>query len=339
MSGIENANGHKPLSLAHLVDPNIGRATRPDPADYGFELPDVLRAVVQLRSSAPEDAFSSSYLGTEREGNAILVGEDNLFLTIGYLIAETEHIVLGSDRTGATRAQVLAYDYETGFGLLRGGSSLGAQPIALGDTAALKEKDWLVAAGRGGLENAIKAQVVSKREFAGYWEYLLDEAIFTAPPHPHWSGAALIDDQGRLVGLGSLFVQDAVSGGGPSAGNMFIPIDLYKGTVDDLLRFGRRPGPSRPWLGIYSIEALGRVLITSISERGPCAGSGIEAGDVVLSVNDADVGSMAEMYRRIWGIGPAGSTVAFKLLRDGEELTIEVVSADREALMKNPRAH
>ena len=339
MSGIEQANGHKPLSLAHLVDPNIARATRPDPAEYGFELPDVLRAVVQLRSRAPEDAFSSSYLGTEREGNAILVGEDNLFLTIGYLIAEADHIVLGSEEAGVTRAQVLAYDYETGFGLLRGEAALGARPIALGDTAALKEKDWLVAAARGGLENAIKAQVVSKREFAGYWEYLLDEAIFTTPPHPHWSGAALIDDHGRLAGLGSLFVQDAAPGGGPSAGNMFIPIDLYKTTVDDLLRFGRRPGPSRPWLGIYSIEAMGRVLITSISERGPCAASGVEAGDVVLAVNDADVGSMAEMYRRIWGLGPAGATVTLKLLRDGQVLSVEVVSADRETVMKNPRAH
>ncbi len=339
MSGIEQANGHKPLSLAHLVDPNIGRVTRPDPADYRFELADVLRSVVQLRSQAPEDAFSSSYLGTEREGNAILVGEDNLFLTIGYLIAEAEHIVLGSEQTGATRAQVLAYDYETGFGLLRGGSALGASPIALGDTAGFKEKDWLVAAARGGLENAIKAQVVSKREFAGYWEYLLDEAIFTAPPHPHWSGAALIDGDGRLVGLGSLFVQDAAPGGGPSAGNMFVPIDLYKETVDDLLRYGRRPGPSRPWLGIYSVEALGRVLITSISERGPCAGSDVEPGDVVLAVNDDNIESMAQMYRRVWGIGPAGSTVTLKLLRDGEVHTVDVVSAERDRVMKNPRTH
>ncbi len=339
MSGIEHANGHKPLALSHLVDPNIGRAARPDPADYRFELPDVLRSVVQLRSQAPEDAFSSSYLGTEREGNAILVGEDDLFLTIGYLIAETDHIVLGSDETGVTQAQVLAYDYETGFGILRGGSSLGARPIALGETGGLSEKDWVVAAARGGIGNAIKAQIVSKREFAGYWEYLLDEAIFTAPPHPHWSGAALIDDLGRLVGLGSLFVQDAEPGGGPSAGNMFIPIDLYKATVDDLLRYGRRPGPSRPWLGIYSIEALGRVLITSVSERGPCAESNVEAGDVVLAVNDTSVGSIAEMYRRMWNTGPAGSTVALRLLRDGEVHDVEIVSADRETFMKSPRAH
>ena len=238
-----------------------------------------------------------------------------------------------------TGAQVLAYDYETGFGLLRGGSSLGARPIEIGETGGLREKDWAIAAARGGIGNAIKARIVSKREFAGYWEYLLDEAIFTAPPHPHWSGAALIDNDGRLVGLGSLFVQDAEPGGGPSAGNMFIPIDLYKETVDDLLRFGRRPGRSRPWLGIYSIEALGKVLITSVSERGPCADAGVEAGDVVLAVNDAAVGSIAEMYRRIWGIGPAGSTVALRLLRDGEAHTVEIVSADRETLMKGPRAH
>ncbi len=339
MSGIEHANGHKPPSLSHLIDPNVSRAVRPDPADYGFDMAGVLRAVVQLRSQAPDDAFSSSYLGTEREGNAILIGEDGLFLTIGYLIAETDHIVLGSDGGEMTPAQVLAYDYETGFGLLRGGSALGAQPIALGETAAVREKDKLIAAARGGPDNAIEAEIVSKREFAGYWEYLLDEAIFTAPPHPHWSGAALIDDRGRLAGLGSLFVQDAVPGAASSAGNMFIPIDLYKETVDDLLRFGRRPGPGRPWLGIYCVEALERVLITSISERGPCAESEVEAGDLVLAVNGVDVGSLAEMYRAIWSIGPAGSVVAFRLLRDGKVLTVEVVSADRESFMKSPRAH
>ena len=339
MSGIEHANGHKPLALSHLVDPAFANARRADPSEYDFDLAAVLRAVVQLRSVAPEDAFSASYLGTEREGNAILVDSDGLYLTIGYLINEAEHVLLGSEDSETTPAQVLAYDYESGFGLLRAASTLGAAPIALGDSSTVREKTWLIAAARGGVSQAIKAEVVSMREFAGYWEYLLDEAIFTAPPHAHWSGAGLIDASGRLVGLGSLFVQDAAPRGGPSAGNMFIPIDLYKDVVGDLLTHGRRPGPTRPWLGIYSVQALGRVLISSISRPGPAAAAGIEPGDVVLAINDGEVTSIAQMYRRLWQTGPAGTTVAMKLLRDADVVRIDVVSADRESLMKNPRAH
>ncbi len=340
MSGIEHANGHKPLALSHLVDPSFASVSRADPAEYDFDLAAVLRAVVQLRSVAPEDAFSSSYLGAEREGNAILVGADGLYLTIGYLINEAEHILLGSEDTEVTAAQVLAYDYASGFGLLRATSSLGAAPIELGDSSTVREKSWQIAAARGGVGQAIKAEVVSKREFAGYWEYLLDEAIFTAPPHAHWSGAALIDSSsGRLVGLGSLFVQDAALHDGPSAGNMFIPIDLYKEIIDDLLTHGRQPGPVRPWLGIYSVQALGRVLISSLSQRGPAAEAGIEPGDVVLAVNDGEVGSIAEMYRRIWQAGPAGATIELRLQRDADVVHIAVVSANRESLMKNPSRH
>ncbi len=339
MSGIERANGHKPPALSYLVDPNFANARRVEPAECGFDLAVVLRAVVQLRAVAPDDAFSASYLGTEREGSAILVGSDGLYLTIGYLINEAEHVLLGAENSETTPAQVVAYDYESGFGLLRAASTLGASPIALGDSATVREKAWLVAAARGGVGQAIRAEVVSVREFAGYWEYLLDEAIFTAPPHAHWSGAGLIDASGRLVGLGSLFVQDAAPRDGPSAGNMFIPINLYKDIVGDLLTHGRRPGPARPWLGIYSVQALGRVLIGSISRRGPAAAAGIAPGDVVLAVNDDEVTSIAQMYRRIWRTGPAGATVALKLLRDAGVVRIDVVSGDRESLMKNPRAH
>ncbi len=339
MSGIEHANGHRPLALSHMADPGFAKVERANPADYSFDLASLLRAVVLLRATAPEDAFSSAYLGTAREGNAILLDSDGLYLTIGYLINEAEHVMLGSEETEVVPAQAIAYDYESGFGLLRAHSALAAEPIGLGDSAAVREKDWLIAAARGGVNQAIRTELVSTREFAGYWEYLLDEAFFTCPPHSHWSGAALIDASGRLVGLGSLFVQDARPGGGASAGNMFIPIDVYKQVVDDLLTHGRRPYPPRPWLGVYSVQALGRVLISSVSARGPAAASGVEAGDVVLAVNGSEVGSIAEMYRRIWRSGPAGAVIDLKILRDSRIVHIEVVSVDRESFMKTPAAH
>ena len=339
MSGIEEANGHRPHGLAHVVDPMFAAATRPDPTKLSYDLDEALRAVVPLNSRAPEDAFSSSYLGTEREGNAVLIGEDGLAVTIGYLVTEAETVIIGGDHGPAVEAHVVAYDYETGFGLLRASASLDVKPLELGSSVDVIEDDTLVVGARGGAANAIDGHVESKREFAGYWEYMLEEAIFTAPPHPHWSGGALLDHQGRLVGVGSLFVQDAAPGDEAKAGNKFVPIDLLKESIDELLQYGGRNTPPRPWLGIYSMEALGRVLITSITQDGPAERGGIEAGDVVLAVNGRQVSGLADLYRKIWSSGAAGVTVEIGVMRDNEMNTVSVETANRADFMKQPRAH
>jgi S1-C subfamily serine protease len=339
MNGIKEANGHKPLALAHVFDPMFTAATRPEPDQLAFDLDAALAPVLNLQSRAPEDAFSSSYLGTEREGNGILIGDDGLVVTIGYLIAETETVILSANNGATTQAHAIAYDYETGFGLLRAAEDLGVKPIELGSSADVIEQETLIIGARGGRGQAINAIVASKREFAGYWEYMLDEAIFTTPPHPHWSGSALIDDSGKLVGVGSLFVQDAAGENIAEAGNMFLPIDLLKTVLDDLLKFGHRTGPVRPWMGLYSMEALGRVLITSISNRSPAEEAGVEPGDVLLAVNGLQVSGLADLYRKVWSAGEAGVTISLGLLRDDEMISISVKTADRSSFMKQPSSH
>ena len=339
MTGIEQANGHKPEALTHVLDPALAAAERPDPDALSFDLDQALAAVVALHSVVPEDAYSASYLGTEREGNGVLIDDDGHVLTIGYLINEAEQVILRGEDGGSVPAQVIAYDYETGFGLLRAAGPLGARPLALGDSAAIEENQTVIVASRGGRNMAINGLVVSKREFAGYWEYMLDEAIFTTPPHPAWSGAALIDGEGKLVGIGSLFVQDALPGRETTPGNMFLPIDLLKPILTELLTQGSGFRKPRPWIGIYSLEALGRVLITSLSKNGPAEEAGVEAGDVVLAVNGAQVTGIADMYRNIWSSGSAGITVRFSLLRDNDRIEIAVETADRSTFHKQPRAH
>ena len=339
MSGIEEANGHKPTGLTHVFDPAFAAAPKPDPAQLPFDLEARLRSVVSLQSRAPEDAFSSSYLGTEREGNGVIIGEDGLVATIGYLIAETDEILLGTEDGGVVPAQSLAYDYHTGFGLVRAAGDLGSAPLVLGSAANVVEGDEAIVAARGGVDQAILAEVTSKREFAGYWEYMLDEAIFTSPPHPRWSGAALLDGKGELVGVGSLFVQDARPEESASPGNMFIPIDLLKLVIDDLLALGKSPEPPRPWLGVYSMEALGRVLITSVAGDSPAESAGVEAGDVVVAVNGREVTGLADLYRKVWTSGSAGVTVELGVLRDSDVLTIAVETTDRSKRMKLPRSH
>ena len=339
MSGIKESNGHKPLGLAHVFDPMFTATTRPEPDQLAFDLDAALGPILGLQSRAPEDAFSSSYLGTEREGNGILISDDGLVVTIGYLIAETETIILSANDGATVHAHSIAYDYETGFGLLRAAGDLGVKPIELGNSADVIEQETLIIGARGGRGQAINAIVASKREFAGFWEYMLDEAIFTTPPHPHWSGSALIDDSGRLVGVGSLFVQDAAGEDIAAAGNMFLPIDLLKTVLDDLLKFGHRTSPARPWMGLYSMETLGRVLITSISANSPAEEAGVEPGDVLLAINGLQVSGLTDLYRKVWSAGEAGVTVSLGILRDDEMMNISVKTADRSSFMKQPSSH
>ena len=340
MTGVERANGHKPAGISPLHHPALADAPRPDPAKLAYDLNEALSAVVPLQARAPEDAFSASYLGTEREGNAVLISEDGLLLTIGYLINECDLITVGTRIGGVAEAHIVAYDYETGFGLLRTHDDLGVKPMELGHSAAVREGDTLTVGAHGGAAQALASKVSSVREFAGYWEYLISGAIFTEPPHPIWSGAALIDPEGKLVGIGSLFVQDAEEENADTQpGNMFVPVDLLKPIFESLIEKGRTEHPPRPWLGIYTVETMAHLLITSVSERGPAVDAGVEPGDVLLAVNGQEVKSLAGLYRELWGSGEAGVPVDLALLRDQKMIEVSVMTVDRARIMRRPASH
>src|SRR5919106_1555782 len=242
---------------------------RPKPEDWRFDLDHALDAVVQVRTEIPDDAFTASILGTERAGNGVVINDNGLVLTIGYLITEAETVWLSALSGAAAPAHVVGYDQASGFGLVQALGRLGVPPLELGSADASGVGDPVIIAGEGRLPHALKAAVVSKREFAGYWEYVLDEAIFTSPPHPSWGGAACIGADGRLAGIGSLFVQEARGEGIASQGNMIVPVELLAPVLDDLLRFGRVDRPPRPWLGLYASEAEGTIFIAGLAEGGP----------------------------------------------------------------------
>ncbi|MEE2997513.1 MAG: S1C family serine protease [Pseudomonadota bacterium] len=340
MTGVERANGHKPAGISPLHHPALSNAPRPDPDKLGYDLNKALSAVVPLQARAPEDAFSASYLGTEREGNATLISEDGLLLTIGYLINECDLITVGTRIGGVAEAHIVAYDYETGFGLLRTYDELGVDPLELGYSSEVREGDTLTVGAHGGPAQAMAAKVSSVREFAGYWEYLISGAIFTEPPHPIWSGAALLDPEGKLVGIGSLFVQDSEDeNADKQPGNMFVPVDLLKPIFETLIEKGQTAHPPRPWLGIYTVETMGHLLITSVSDRGPAVDAGVEPGDVLLAVNGQEVKSLAGLYREIWGSGEAGVPVDLALLRDQKMIEISVITVDRAKIMRRTASH
>jgi S1-C subfamily serine protease len=297
----------------------------------------VLGAVVKLQAEAPADARSARTLGTEREGNGVVIDSEGLVLTIGYLVLEAMAVSVVDGAGRLFPADVVAYDYETGFGLVRA-IGLTAEPIRLGDSAGAIERSPVIVAAHGGRDQAMAGVVVSRREFAGYWEYLLEDAIFTAPPHPNWGGAALIGPDGRLLGVGSLFVRDAGPGGRPLAGNMFVPINLLKPIMADLLA-GVEARPARPWLGMFTAEAAGQVVVADVAPQAPAAQAGLRRGDLIVSLAGARISGQADLYRKLWSVGPAGVEVPMVVLREGSPVEVKVKSIDRKSFMRPGRTY
>jgi len=293
------------------------------------EKPDeTLTAVVGVQAKIQADARSAQTLGLQRRGTGALVREGYV-LTIGYLVIEAESIqVTGAD--GRTVPATLAgYDHASGFGLLKLVGKLAGRPLPLGDSSALAERQPAMVATASARDAPTLVYVVSRRPFSGNWEYLLDSAIFTYPPVMDWSGAPLIGAKGELLGIGSLIVPDAGAPGTQSPGNMFVPTDLLKPILEDLIAKGRRNGPPRPWLGINADEVRGRLFVGRVSPEGPAERAGLKSGDIVLAVGADEVTTLAEFYRRVWGRGAAGAEVPLKVLQGSRVRDVTVRSIDR----------
>jgi S1-C subfamily serine protease len=298
---------------------------------------DALAGVVQITAHVPRDARTASTLGTERQGTGVVIDDSGLILTIGYLILEASEIEVRGAAPEPVPARVVAYDHETGFGLLRAAQPLHLTPIPLGVSADVQPTQPLMMVSNVGDLDAAGVYVVDRRDFAGYWEYLLEDAIFTAPPQAEFGGAALIDREGRLVGIGSLLVNDATVRERPIPGNMFLPIDQLKPIMGDLLSRGRRADPGRPWLGVTLEEQHGRVFVTRVAPDGPAARAGIAADDVILGIGGVQVHGLMHFYRTLWGRGQAGVQVPLDVLQGMEVHRVAIKSGDRYRYLRlNP---
>ena len=314
----------------------VDRRLRPEPSDYGFDLDLATASVVGLQAQVPPDAFTAETLGVIRVGSGALIRKDGLVLTVGYLVTEAESVTLTTVDGREVQGHPLGFDPVSGFGFVQALTELGQPVLPLGDSRRLKVGDRVVMAGPGGRRNAVAAQLVAREAFAGYWEYLLDTALFTAPPHPFWSGAALIGERGDLVGLGSLQVQQSTKDGQIASFNLSVPSELLPDDLDAFIG-SLRTRPARPWLGLFAQEADGAAAVMGVAPGGPAERAGLRAGDVIRAVSGAPVSGLADFYERLWALGEAGVEVPLGLEREGDAFNVSIRSGDRRRFLKGPR--
>jgi S1-C subfamily serine protease len=323
--------------MAALTEWKVPPSAQPRAEDYSYDLERALSAVVGLHAIVPSDAFTADTLGIERAGNGVLI-DKGLVLTIGYLITEAETVWLHFGDGRVVQGHALGLDQETGFGLVQALGPLDIPALPIGSSKASDVGDRIVVGGAGGRTRSLGGRIAAKQEFAGYWEYVLDEAIFTFPAHPNWGGTALISPKGELIGVGSLQIERERDGKNEHL-NMTVPIDLLPPVLDDLRKFGRVNKPVRPWLGLYSTEIENRIVIVGIAPKGPAARAELKTGDVVLSVAGEDVTTLGAFYRKVWSLGSSGVEVPLTLYREGVTFEVRVNSSDRAKFLKAPRMH
>jgi len=294
---------------------------------------EILSAVVAVQAKAMPNARSAATLGPERRGTGVLI-RDGFVLTIGYLVTEAESVQVTSADGRVLPAAVAAYDHASGFALLRLLAAGSGKPLKLGDSTALGERDPAMVVTAPARDAPSLVYVVSRRPFSGSWEYMLDSAIYTYPPVEEWSGAPLISSKGELLGIGSLIVRDAAGPGAQTPGNMFVPVDLLKPILEDLIAEGHRKGPSRPWLGINADEVHGHLFVSRVSPEGPADRAGVRGGDIVIAVGGDAVTTLAEFYRKVWARGEAGTEVPLRVLQGAQLREISIRSMDRASYFR-----
>lgn len=311
---------------------------RPNPEKLLFNLDSAINSVVKVRTSIPAAAFTADVLGTERIGSGVLINNSGLILTVGYLVTEAETVWLTTNLNQSIPGHVVAYDQSSGLGLVQALGSLDIDASELDSSDLVTVNDDIFFISYGGIEHSLCSKISRIDEFAGYWEYLLEAAIYTSPPHPQWGGAAVFNKKGHIIGIGSLFLQEIFEGQNLQ-GNLAIPTSILKSIMGDMLEFGRSSAPARPWLGMYAVESEKTLTVNSLARYGPAEVAGVLPGDKVVGVGEESVSTLANFFRSVWALGAAGVSVPININRNGNQLQLVINSIDRNDFLLKPQTH
>jgi S1-C subfamily serine protease len=311
---------------------------RPNPEKLLFNLDSAINSVVKVRTSIPAAAFTADVLGTERIGSGVLINNSGLILTVGYLVTEAETVWLTTNLNQSIPGHVVAYDQSSGLGLVQALGSLDIDASELDSSDLVTVNDDIFFISYGGIEHSLCSKISRIDEFAGYWEYLLEAAIYISPPHPQWGGAAVFNKKGHIIGIGSLFLQEIFEGQNLQ-GNLAIPTSILKSIMGDMLEFGRSSAPARPWLGMYAVESEKTLTVNSLARYGPAELAGVLQGDKVVGVGEESVSTLANFFRSVWTLGAAGVSVPININRNGNQLQLVINSIDRNDFLLKPQTH
>ncbi len=317
-----------PASLAQTPSTKEAQPVQAEASDFN-------QAIVRVDTKVVKDAPSVATLGPRRIGSGVIIGE-SLVLTIGYVLLEADEVTVTSAGGKAIPASVAGYDHATGFGLIKTLVPLEGKALKLGDSDSVQVEQRLLTQGHGE-GGATELVVVSRRTFSGGWEYMIEKPIYTFPAVNNWSGSALMSQDGQLLGIGSLVVNDAADALKGVPGNLFVPVNLLKPILSDLLSKGRRSNNIQPWLGMTTESVQDRLVVVRVSKESPADRAGVEAGDVVVSVGPDNITGQADFYRRVWNLGPAGTAVKLRLASPKGEKEVEIQSIDRFEFLKKPQ--
>jgi S1-C subfamily serine protease len=287
-------------------------------------------SIVGLHVRAPETAASSARLGSRRFGSAVIFDARGYALTVSYLLLDATELEARTRDGRRWEARLVGLDLDAGLGVIK---LEGAGPWA---AAPLGRSTDLVAAARTGTVGVdedgdlvyVAGAVQAIRRFSASWEYMLDRALIVAPASPQWGGSAVVNDRGEVVGIVSLRLGEA-----PHV-NLAIPSEKFLPVKDELIAAGRIVSrPPRPWLGLYTVDVRGGVVVSDFSPAGPAASAGFLKGDRILRVNGVAVASQSEFYEQLWS-GRAGDRIEVAVQRDDRVRVIAVTSVDRHRLFR-----
>ena len=295
----------------------------------------IYESIVRITSTVPDEARTAASLGTSRRGTGVVI-DDKHILTIGYIVAEADKIEIGLPGGKEVPGDLVAYDHSSGFGILKTILPTKLNPLKLGDSDNISEEDLLFVIPYPDQGQGSGARAVSRRSFAGWWEYYLEKPIYTYPMTQSWAGTPLLNSYGEIIGIGSLYVQESVQGV-QSPGNLFVPVNILKPILSDLLKNGRRTKQINPYMGINSEESNGKVYITRVSENGPAARAGILSKDIILSVNGIKVNSIKDFYLTAWSLGGTGTLIKLEVERDQKKISFDIKTVDRMDYFVKPK--
>ena len=335
MAGLWHATVRRLAALAVLMPALGSAAPASDIEATSRALQRAHEAVVGIEVQIVDGATSAQTLGTERQGSGVLISDDGLVLTIGYLVLEAESVQIITDDGRRLPARVVAYDLATGFGLVQALAPIDRTPVPLAARAAQPGETPLTVVS-GGEEAEVEAvKLVSRRAFSGYWEYHVEGALFTAPPARQHSGAALFNTRGELLGVGSLVVPDARGPGQPrTPGNLFVPVELLLPVLAEMRAQGRSVASARPWLGLNCAEQAGQLRVLRVTDDSPADVAGLQVGDRITRLDGVKVAALAQLWKTLWADARPERAVELEIERGGRPMTIIVQAVDRAKTLK-----